>query len=85
MVHCKVVTVPYSIPVTRVVGDVGVANVAVPLTTDHIPVPITGATAITVVNESQLSWLNPALATASPVISIQKLSSLGAGSDTTCT
>jgi len=42
MVHLRVALLPAVTPVTVVVLEEGVVMVAVPLTTDHCPVPITG-------------------------------------------
>ena len=43
IVHLSVALVPTGTPVTVEVGDEGVVMVAVPVTTVHKPVPITGA------------------------------------------
>ena len=43
IVHLSVALVPTGTPVTVEVLDVGVVMVAVPLTTVHAPVPVTGA------------------------------------------
>ena len=39
MVHCKVAEVPTGIPVTVLVGELGLVMLAVPLTTVQVPVP----------------------------------------------
>jgi hypothetical protein len=43
IVHRSVAVVPTGTPVTVEVGDEGVVTVAVPVTTVHKPVPVTGA------------------------------------------
>ena len=61
MVHLKVAEDPITSPVTPDVGDEGVVTVAVPDTTDHVPVPTAGVLpANVVVVVLQRFWSEPA-------------------------
>jgi len=60
-VHLNVELLPEATPVTVVVLDEGLVIVAVPLTTDHRPLPTAGAAAFMVkVEVLQSAWSGPA-------------------------
>ena len=63
MFHCNTF-VPNVKPVTVLVGLLVFVIVAPPLTTDHVPVPVVGVLAASVVEfvVIQMVWLGPALA-----------------------
>ena len=63
MVHLSVTEVPATSPVTVDVGEAGFVMAAVPATTVHTPVPVTGVfPAKVVVVPLQMLWSVPALA-----------------------
>ena len=67
MVHAKEVT-PTVSPVTADVGDDGVVTVPVPVTIDHVPVPVEGVFPASRAELLQIVWSGPALTVIVPPV-----------------